>query len=420
MRLLLKNIRIIESDASEKKSDILVVDGIIKTISENISDPDAMVVNVAGACVSAGWVDLRANFRDPGEETKETLLSGLNAAAKGGFTSVVVMPSTNPTVQTKSDVEYLRSKASNHLVNLLPSGALSHNRDGKDISEMYDMKMAGAVAFTDDKRPIRDSGLMSRALQYARNVGTVVMTYSDDAGISGSGMVNEGVPATLSGIKSAPAFAEELMVARDIEICRYTQGRLHFGTLSTKGSMELVLKAKSEGLHITADVCSHQLFFDDSVITGYDTNYKVKPPFRSEEDVRALRLAVTNGTIDAICSDHSPHDDESKTVEFDFASYGIAGIETAFSAARTACTDVPLQRLVDCFSNGPRRVLGQDPVLIREGERACLTVFHPDQEWTPNAMDKSTMASNNPFLGMKLKGKVLGVVNNSQMAWFGV
>jgi dihydroorotase len=240
MRLLLKNVRIIEPNESERSADILVVDGIIQSISNNIQDSDAMVVNVSGACVSPGWVDLRANFRDPGEETKETLWSGLNAAAKGGFTSVVLMPSTNPPVQSKSDVEYMKSKASNHLVNVLPSGVLSQNREGKDISEMYDMKAAGAVAFTDDKRPVKDSGLMSRALQYARNVGTVVMTYSDDAGISGNGMVNEGVPATLSGIKSSPAFAEELMVARDIEICRYTQGRLHFGTLSTKGSMDLL------------------------------------------------------------------------------------------------------------------------------------------------------------------------------------
>ncbi len=342
------------------------------------------------------------------------------AVAKGGFTSVVLMPSTHPPIQSKSDVEYLKSKASNHLVSVLPSGALSQNREGKDISEMYDMKVAGAVAFTDDKRPVKDSGLMSRALQYARNVGTVVMTYSDDAGISGNGMVNEGVPATLSGIKSTPAFAEELMVSRDIDICRYTQGRLHFGTLSTKGSMDLVADAKSEGLNVTADVCAHQLFFNDTVITEYDTNYKVKPPFRSDNDVMALRKAVASGTIDAICSDHSPQDDESKTVEFDFAAYGIAGIETAFAAARTACTDVPLVRLVDCFSNGPRRVLGLEPVRIAEGNKACLTVFHPDQEWTPTVMDRNTMAVNNPFIGMKLKGKVLGVVNNNQMVWFGL
>lgn len=184
--------------------------------------------------------------------------------------------------------------------------------------------------------------------------------------------------------------------------------------------MDLVADAKSEGLNITADVCAHQLFFDDTVITGYDTNYKVKPPFRSDDDVKALRNAVASGTIDAICSDHSPQDDESKTVEFDFAAYGIAGIETAFAAARTACTDVPLVRLVDCFSNGPRRVLGLEPVRIAEGNKACLTVFHPDQEWTPTVIDRNTMAVNNPFIGMKLKGKVLGVVNNDQMAWFGI
>ncbi|MFN5325283.1 MAG: dihydroorotase [Bacteroidota bacterium] len=414
MRLLMRSVRVIESNKEEYISDLLVVDGIIHKIGNGIKDKDALVFDVPGACVSPGWVDLRANFRDPGEETKETIQSGLSAAAHGGFTGVVLMPSTNPPIQTKADVEYLLSRSSGHAVNIYPCGVLSHDRDGKDISEMFDMKTAGAVAFGDDKRPVRDSGLMSRALQYSLNIGSVVMTYSDDSGISGKGIVNEGVSSTISGLKSSPAFAEELMVARDIEICRYTGGRLHFGTISTKGSVDRIRAAKKDGLPITADVCAHQLFFDDSVITDYDTNYKVKPPFRSSDDIESLKLGVMDGTIDAICSDHYPQDDESKNVEFDFAGFGIAGIETAFSVSRTALVDLSVQKLMELFTFGPRRVLGLEQVQIKEGHAANLTVFHPEQEWTPSKDHRKSLSANNPFFGMTLKGKVLGVLNNGQ------
>ena len=418
MRLLLRNVRIIGSGKNEKPVDIFIVDGVIKSIAVGIKDECDRVLDVEGACVSPGWFDLRANFRDPGDEQKETISSGLAAAAKGGFTDVLLMPSTTPPIQAKTDIEYVKSKAKGRLVTAHPAGCLSQGREGKDITEMFDMKTAGALAFTDDKRPVADSGLMLRALQYATNVGSLVMTYSDDSGISGKGLVNEGIPATESGLRSTPAFAEELMVSRDLEICRYADARLHFGTLSTKGSVERIREAKKQGLKVTADVCIHQLYFDDSVITGYDTNYKVKPPLRSMNDVAALKLALADGTIDAVCSDHSPQDEETKMVEFDFASYGIAGIETTFSALRTSCPDLPVVRLVEVLGNGPRRVLGLNEIQIKEGSMACLTIFHPDMEHIPARENSASLSHNNPLIGAKLRGKVLGVVNNGQAELF--
>lgn len=418
MRLLLRNVRIIGSGQNDKPTDILIVDGLIKSISQGIKDECDQVIDVEGACVSPGWFDLRVNFRDPGDEHKETISTGLSAAAKGGFTDILLMPSTTPPIQSKTDIEYVKSKAMGRLVTAHPSGCLSQGREGKDITEMFDMKSAGALAFTDDKRPVTDSGLMLRALQYASNVGSLVMTYSDDAGISGKGLVNEGIPATESGLRSSPAFSEELMVSRDLEICRYADARLHFGTLSTKGSIERIRDAKKQGLKVTADVCVHHLCFDDTVITGYDTNYKIKPPLRSKADVASLKSALADGTIDAVCSDHSPQDEETKMVEFDFASYGIAGIETTFSALRTSCPDLPLVRLVELLGNGPRRVLGLDEIQIKEGSRACLTIFHPDMEHIPLRENSASLSRNNPLNGSKLRGKVLGVINNGLMEFF--
>lgn len=414
MRILLRNVRIIGSEKPSTTTDILIVDGMIDVIANGIQDHQAEVLEWDGACVSPGWFDLRANFRDPGDEHKETIATGLKAAAAGGFTDVLLMPSTNPPIQTKADIEYVKSKAQGHLVNLHPSGCLSVDRAGKDIGEMYDMKSVGAVAFSDDKRPIADAGLMLRALQYATNIGSVVMTYSEDPSVAGKGVVNEGLPATESGLRAAPTFAEELMVARDVEICKYTESRLHFGTISTQGSIDRIRAAKKQGLKVTADVCAHQLSLDDSVITGYDTNHKVKPPLRSKQDVQALKEALLDGTIDAVCSDHSPQDEETKMVEFDFASFGISGIETTFSVLRSACPELPLERLVQVLGNGPRGVLGLDSVEIKAGHKACLTIFHPDMEHVPTKQARASLSFNNPFLNTALKGKVLGVVNNAQ------
>lgn len=418
MNVLLREVTIVNGNDALKgqKKDILITDGRIARIGDRLEAPQgATVFHHPGACVSVGWVDMKANFRDPGHETEESISSGLAAAAAGGFTGVVLMPSTTPVVQSKTDVEYLIGKSSGHAVSVYPAGALSVNREGKDITEMYDMKQAGAVAFTDDKRPVTDSGLMMRALQYSGNLNALVISYADDAHISGKGMVNEGVPAVVAGMKGAPAFAEELMVFRDIRISEYTGVPVHFSTLSTAAAVERVREAKGNGGRITAEVTAHHLYFDDTVIPQFDSNHKVKPPYRSTGDRDALRKAVADGTIDVICSDHSPEDLESKEVEFDFAAYGIIGLETAFAVARTALgTQVPVSRLADCFSVNPRRILNLGGTTIAEGEPACLTVFDPEMKWTYASESIRSRSANSPFIGVELQGKPLAICNNGR------
>ena len=381
MNILLKSVKILPpgGKAGDELTDILVEDGVIKKIGDSIKPPlKCEVMDTPGCYVSIGWLDMKANFRDPGEEVKEGLKSGMNAALAGGFTGVVLMPSTHPPIQSKADVEYLTNRAKGHLVSVYPAGVLSIGREGKDISEMYDMKNAGAVAFTDDRRPVSDSGLLLRALQYSKNINSLVISFADDKSISGKGLVNEGVSSTMAGMKGMPDFAEELMVNRDLKICEYTGGKLHFSTLSTTAAVDMVRAAKKKGLPVTAEVSAHQLFFDDSVIMGYDTNYKVKPPFRGKQDIKSLMKGLADGTIDVICSDHIPEDPESKIVEFDFASFGISGIETAFAAVNTsAAGKVGIERIIDAMTVQPRKILGLEVPEIKEGARAELTIFNP-------------------------------------------
>jgi dihydroorotase len=396
--------------------DIMITDGIISRIAAQIEPPSGTeIFNIPGSYVSAGWIDMKTNFRDPGDEVKENLDSGIAAAEAGGFTGVVLMPSTNPPIQSKADVEYLRNRSAGKTVNIYPTGTLSVAREGKDITEMFDMKNAGAVAFTDDKKPVTDSGLLLRALQYAGNINSLVISYPDDTGISAKGLVNEGVPSTMAGMKGIPDFAEELMVSRDISICEYTGSRLHFSTISTSASVELIRQARKRGINVSAEVCAHQLYFNDSVIMDYNTNFKVKPPFRNDKDIEALKQGLKDGTIDVICSDHSPHDAESKVVEFDFAAFGIAGIETAFAVANTAAgKEIGLERLIDAFTVAPRKLLGLEIPSISEGASANLTVFNPETEWEPSIQNMRSKGINNPFIGVTLKGRPLAVINNGR------
>jgi dihydroorotase len=416
MNLLIKAVRVVHPHGKIDKTetDILITNGVIAKIAPNIeAGKETETVNFSGSFVSIGWLDMKANFRDPGDEVKENIESGLAAAEAGGFTGVVLMPSTNPPIQTKADVEYLRNRSLGKLVTIYPTGTLSVSREGKDITEMFDMKNAGAVAFTDDKKAVQDSGLLLRALQYAGNINSLVISYADDAGISGKGLVNEGVPSTMAGMKGIPDFAEQLMVSRDISICEYTGSKIHFSTISTKASVELIRAAQLKGLPVTAEVCAHQLFFDDTVIHDYNTNFKVKPPLRNGSDIEALKLGLKDGTIGVICSDHLPHDTESKMVEFDFAAFGIGGIETTFAAANTAAGNaIGLERLIDAFTVAPRKILGLTIPEIKEGEMANLTVFDPNLEWIPGIENMKSKGINNPFIGVPLKGKPLAVVNN--------
>jgi len=420
MNLLLRSARVIHPGHAfnGKTADILIGDGVIRKVAARIDSRTAgkaRVVDLKGSCVSAGWVDLRANFRDPGQEPKEDLISGLDAAAAGGFTGVVVMPTTQPVVQTKADIEYLLTKSERHPVDAYPCGALTTGCRGQELTEMFDMKAAGAVAFSDDKHPVADAGLMIRALRYATNVDVPLMVFADETSITGPMLVNESAATVSFGMAPAPAVAEEVMIARDLRLLAYAGGRLHFSTLSTAGAVDLVRKARRQGQVVTADIAAHQLCFEDGAVAAYDSNLKVVPPFRTRTDIKALIKGVDDGTIDAICSDHMPEDRESKEVEYEYARPGIAGIETAFAAAHTALKDaVSLERIVACFTAGPRRILGLTGPALKEGEPANLTAFDPAARWSLAAEDMRSKARNTPFAGFAFTGRPLGIVNRGK------
>lgn len=418
MNLLIQSIIIIDpqSPFNNKTVDILIKNGVIDQIKKEIkAEKGIQVISGKGLHVSPGWFDMQANFRDPGFEYKEDIHSGIAAAAAGGFTNVALMPTTNPTLSTKSSVEYVINKAKNKVVSVHPIGSLSVNAEGKDIAELYDMHLAGAVAFSDDKKSVKDSGLLTRALQYIQTFDGVVITFCNDSNITHEGVVNEGVTSTSLGLKGMPSLAEEVVVHRNIALAEYCNSALHVGPISTKKSVELIREAKKKKLKITASVNAYSLLLDDSVLKEFDTNYKLNPPLRTKEDIIALRKAIADGTIDAINSDHSPEDIENKKVEFDHAAFGMIGLETAFAVINSALGKNGLESMVTTLSIKPRKILKQPTVTIKENEKACITLFEPNSEWLIKESDIKSKSKNTPFIGKRLTGKVVGIVNNNQL-----
>ena len=405
--MLIKSARIIDSRSpyNDQVKDLLIKDGIIEKISDNITG-QGEVIDARGKCISIGWFDMKVNFCDPGHEYKEDLTSGCNAAIAGGFTGVALMPSTQPALQSKSQIDYVLTKTKNSLIDVFPVGAVTVNRDGKDLCEMYDMKLAGAVAFTDDKRAIQDSGMLSRALLYAKNINSLIITFAEDKNISGNGSVNESANTTLLGFKGAPSLAEELMVARDIQISEYTDAPVHISGISCAKSVALIAEAKQKRIQVTCDVAAYSLLNDDSALKTFDSNFKVKPPLRNSSDVEALRQGVIDGTIDVIVSDHNPQEPESKDVEFDYASYGMIGLESFFGLVMKSLGDkMDLETLIEKFTTNPRHILNLDVPCLTEGAAANLTLFDVNTSWTFTKADIKSKSKNTPYLGMEFIGR---------------
>lgn len=427
MDLLIKSAKIIDSGSSlnGKTLDILIENGTITAIKANIkAGKGVKVFEAKNLHVSIGWFDMQVNFRDPGFEYKEDLISGAKAAAHGGFTGVAVMPSTYPPIHSKAEVEYVKNKTENLLVDVHPVGTISRKLEGKDLSEMYDMSLSGAIAFSDDKNAVADAGLLTRALLYAKNFNGLIITHCDDHSISVDGKMNEGITGTGLGLKGMPALAEEIMVARNIFLADYTGAKIHFSSISTKGSVDLIRHAKKSAkggspsggkkLNITCSVNAHNLALDDSHLKGFDTNYKVNPPLRTKADINALLAGLADGTIDAITSDHSPEDSETKVIEFDHAAFGMTGLETCFPLANMHHGKINLASLIQKISANPRKILGLAIPKIKVGEKANLTFFDPNLNWTLTEKEIYSKSKNTPFIGEKLKGKALGVVNKGK------
>lgn len=398
--------------------DVLVKDGRIDRIGARLKT-NTDEVRISGLHLSPGWVDLRAHFRDPGQEWKQGIANGLDAAAAGGFTTVCVLPSTDPVVDGRAGVEYVQRKAAGHAVRLLPIGAITKGLKGEQLAELHDMQLAGAVGFSDDQRAIRNSRLMLLALQYANGLpgaALPVMSWPQDPDLSTKGLMHEGPMSARLGMQGLPAMAETVQLARDLALLEYAGGHLHASTISTAASVDLIRQAKARKLKVTTSVAAHNLLLDDGCLRGFETCYKVLPPLRDATHIAALREGVKDGTIDAIVSDHRPEDREHKVLEFGPAAFGIIGLETAFAVANTALKgSMSLRRIIERFSLGPRTVLGLPIMHIEEGARAELTLFDPEVDWTCAEEDLPSRSHNTPFLGQRFTGRAVGIVSNGML-----
>lgn len=394
--------------------DILISNGKILQISPHIDKAGDMThIDGRGKYISPGFFDLNVNFCEPGFETKEDLDSGTTAAIAGGFTGLAVQPSTNPVVHSKSEVSYIKNKASNNIVDVHPLGSISRNIEGKDLAELYDMHQAGAVAFSDGTKAIADSGLMSRALLYAKGFEGLIISFPEDTSIAGKGKMNEGVVSTYLGMKGIPSLAEEVHISRDLYLAEYNDCPLHFSTISSKNSVDLIRKAKEKGLKVTCDATAHHLVLTDDELQGFDSNYKVKPPLRTHEDLEALIEGLKDGTIDAIVSQHNPQEVEFKDVEFEIAAYGIIGLQTVLPLLLKAGLSPEL--IVEKLSLNPRRILKLAVPDLVAGQTANLILFDTESEWVLDSKTNKSKSSNSPFFNESLKGKVLMAFNNNQV-----
>ncbi|WCT14746.1 dihydroorotase [Mucilaginibacter jinjuensis] len=414
MNLLIKSATVVDPNSPFNKqvTDILIENGVITQIGKDIT-AEVEIFDATGKYLLPGFFDLNCNIGELGYETKEDLQSGTAAAAAGGFTGIALMPNTQKPVHSKAEVEYLVNKSKGNLVDVVPLGAISYKREGKDMAEMYDMLQSGARAFTDGNNPVQDAGLMERALLYAHGFNALIFSYPEDTAIAGKAKVNEGEVSTLLGMKGIPSLAEELMVARDLYLSEYTGSPIHFSTISTWRSVDLIRQARQRGLQVTCDVAAHHLVLTDEALTGFDSQYKVKPPLRIQKDVDALIAGLKDGTIDTIVSQHTPHEVEYKNVEFEVAEFGIVGLQTAFILALKA--GLPLDLIVEKLSVNPRKILNAPTANIAVDTSANFTLVDTEKEWTYTRENNFSKSYNSPFIGQTLKGQVLLTCNNNQL-----
>lgn len=412
MRTLIKSALILDKRSSfhGKVRDIFIEDNVIVKIAAKITAHSDRIISGKKIVVFPGAVDLRANFRDPGHEEKEDINTGLEAAKAGGFKYVVVMPSTHPVVDNKASVEYLIRKSQHHSTVLLPTGSLSARMEGKQLAEMFDMQSSGAVAFTDDKKNV-STEMMVRALEYSSNINALIMSFPFDPGVNPGGLIHEGRYSVETGMKGISNISEEVRLSRDIELLRYCGGNLHVSLVSSAGSVDKIRKAKKEGLNITCSVAAHQLLYTDALLTTFDSNYKAMPPFRTKTDQKALINGLKDGTIDAICSDHSPEDHEHKVLEFEYAAFGLSSIQTTIlSSIESLSAQLPLEDIIEKFTTKPAAIIGLEYNVISEGESTSLTIIDLETEQTFGSHNWKSKSPFNPLYGKKVKSSVVDVI----------
>jgi len=415
MKVLIKRANIVSpsSPFHGTLQDILIENGIITDIGNDLKSSADKTIEKDGLHVSSGWVDCFANFCDPGQEFKETLETGANAASAGGFTQVMLVPNTSPVVYNKSQVEYLIQKSKELPVQILPIGSITKNAEGKELSEMYDMHNTGAIAFSDGVNPVQSSGILQKALEYILAIDATIIQLPDDKSIGSSGLMNEGAISTRLGLAGKAAISEELMIARDIELVRYTNSKIHFTGVSTAKSLELIAAAKKEHLRVTCSVTPYHLFFCEDDLVTYDTNLKVNPPLRTKKDRDALRDGIKTGTVDFIASHHQPQDWDNKVCEFEYAKNGMEGLESVFGAAG-AC-GISMEQFVKMQTENIRSIFKIEEALIDTGKKANITLFNPGEEYVFEEMNIVSKSKNNSFIGKTLKGRVIGTINGDKL-----
>jgi dihydroorotase len=414
MKILIQAAKILDSNSPfhKKEKNVLIQNGRITEIGDKNYQADK-VIKAEGMILSTGWFDLGTFIGDPGLEHKEDLESGSKAAMAGGFTEIAVLPNTLPSIQTKNDVNYLTKGNDNRLLQIHPLASVTKNNKGEELTEMIDLHEAGAAGFTDGLKPIWHTDIFLKSLQYLQKFNGVLIDHPEDIWLNMFGQMHEGLQSTMLGLKGMPRIAEEVAISRNIKLLNYAGGRLHLAKLSTAKSISLIRAAKSK-MNITCDITAYQPLLDDSMLAGFDTNYKVNPPLREKSDNDALIKGLNDGTIDVICSGHVPHDEESKSIEFDHADAGIINLQTFASNLVALSKDVNWDVIIEKVTSGPRSVLGLEIPIIDIEAKANLTLFDPTLSWTLDEKTNLSNAKNSPWFGQPITGKAVAVFNNNK------
>jgi dihydroorotase len=422
MPMVIKNGRVIDpASATDRVADVLLVEGKIAAVGPNLSAAGADIFDATGMVVAPGFIDMHVHLREPGFEHAETIESGSRAAAAGGFTSICCMPNTKPVNDNATVTSYIVERARRlGVVNVFPIGAITKGSEGEELAAIGAMKAAGAVALSDDGRPVMNSRVMRRAMEFARSYGLPVIDHCEDLNLSAGGDMHEGLPSVRWGLRGIPSASEDVMVARDLVLAELTGARYHVAHISTRNAVAMVEFARSRGLAVTCEATPHHFSLTDAQMPPYDSNYKMKPPLRSACDADAVVEGIAAGTVSAIATDHAPHPGSEKMQEFERCPFGIIGLETAVALALEVLVrpgKISLNRLVELFTTGPEAVMRLGRGTLAPGAPGDVTIFDTDAAWTYDVNQSFSRSRNSPYHGRTFRGGPVATVVNGQFAW---
>jgi dihydroorotase len=420
--ILIKGGRVIDPKKRiDGKFDILITDKKISKVDKRIKKKDVQLIDAKGCIVCPGFIDLHCHLRDPGRPDEETIESGSHSAIAGGFTSICCMPNTEPPIDNEGIVNYIYKEAARvNLCKVFPIAAITKKREGKEITEFGELINAGVKGFSDDGDTVADANVLRHAFEYSKIFDVPIFEHPIDKDLSYDGLMNEGLVSTRLGLKGSPAIAEEVIVARDLLLARFTGARLHLCHISTKNSVELIRRAKKEGIKVTSETCPHYFFYNDEALENFDPTYKVNPPIRSEEDRQAIIKGLRDGTIDCIATDHAPHCQAEKELEFANAPYGMIGFETAISMIIMELIKKQKfnwSQIIVKLTNNPAKIIKEEICTIKNGVIADLTILDPTKKWSLTPDKIKSKSKNTPLLGKELIGKVVGVVADGELKY---